>query len=132
TFFVYQIYRWAGPRPLVVKLVNAVLGAAGIVILVWMMGMAFPAGTALMSGVLVSLWPTHVFYTSQNLKEAPANFLAYAGLACALAAGLPSEKTIPHRAALAATAVLAMIGAGYYRPPVLAALAAALIAALAL
>ena len=122
-FLVYELYRWTGPRPLAVKLVNAVLGAAGVMVLTWMFGFAFSRRAALAAGLLVAVWPTHVFYTSQNLKEAPADLLAYAGLAFALAAG-------PRRGIFAAIAVLAMVGAGFYRPQVLEALSLALIAVL--
>jgi 4-amino-4-deoxy-L-arabinose transferase-like glycosyltransferase len=126
---VYELYRWTGPRPLAIKLVNAALGAAGVVVLTWVFGLAFSRRAALAAGLLVAIWPTHVFYTSQNLKEAPADFLAYAGLACALAAGRPS---CARRDAFAALAVLAMVGAGFYRPQVLEALSAALLVALSL
>ena len=118
TFLVYELYRWTGPRPLAVKLVNAVLGAAGVMVLAWMFGFAFSRRAAFASGLLVAVWPSYVFYTSQNLKEAPANLLAYAGLACALAAG--------RRAAFVVIAVLSMVGAGFYRPQVLEAISVAL------
>jgi hypothetical protein len=129
-FLVYQLYRLAGPRPLVVKLVNALLGAVGIAFLAWLFSLAFSMRAAILSGILVAVWPSHVFYTSQNLKEAPANLLAYAGLSCLLAAVFSADASRPRRAVFAAGAVLAMIGVGFYRPPVLTALSAALLAAL--
>lgn len=132
TRLVYELYRWTGPRPLAPKLVNAVLGTAGVLILVWMFGFVVAKRAAFASGCLVAAWPSHVFYTSQNFKEAPANLLAYAGLACALAAGLPSNAPGARRGALAAGSVLTMIGAGLYRPQVLAALSASVLVVLAL
>ena len=129
-FLVYQLYRLTGPRPLVVKLVNALLGAAGVALLAWLFSLAFSMRAAILSGLLVAVWPSHVFYTSQNLKEAPANLLAYAGLSCLLAAVFSAETPRARRAAFIAGAVLAMIGVGFYRPPVLTALSAALLAAL--
>ncbi|MBI5247352.1 MAG: hypothetical protein HY923_09230 [Elusimicrobia bacterium] len=130
TLLVYQLYRLTGPRPLAVKLVNAVLGAAGVMVLAWLFGFAFSRRAAFAAGLSIAVWPSYVFYTSQNLKEAPANLLAYAGLACTLAAGLPSGASRARRAAFAAAAGLSMIGAGFYRPQVLEALSAALFAAL--
>lgn len=123
--FVHQIYRWAGPRPLAVKAVNAALGAAGVALLAWMLGFVFSREAALVSGLLVALWPSHIFFTSQNLKEAPGNLLAYAGLAFAVAAGLFPGASRARRSVFAASAAASTIAAGFYRPPVLTALAAA-------
>lgn len=126
---VYGLYKLTGPRPLAAKLANAALGAAGVVTFAWMLTLAFEPSAALISGLLVALWPTHVFYTSQNLKEAPSILLSYAALACAMAAWAPSARSRGRRLVLAAGAIIAMLGAGFFRPPVLAALALSLAAA---
>jgi len=77
----------------------------------------------------MALWPTHIFYTSQNLKEAPVGLLAYAALGAALAAGFHARSSWPRAAATAAGAGIALLGAGFYRSYVMVCLAAALLGA---
>ncbi len=132
TLLTLQTYRAFGTNPLAIKLLNAVLGALAVATLTWALTFAFPLRTALIAGILVALWPSHIFYTSQNLKEAPANLLAYAALGWALAAGFGNNMTLPRATSFAFGAALALIGAGFYRSYVLVSLAAALLLALGL
>lgn len=126
------VYRAFGPRSLPIKLLNALVGAIAVAALAWAFSFAFPVEAALAAALLVAVWPSHVFYTSQNLKEAPTGLLAYGALGSALAAGL--DSTAPRRrvAAFAAAAALALLAAGFYRSYVLLTLSTALLLALGL
>lgn len=126
TLTTMGVYRVFGARPLAIKLVNALLGALAVAALTWTMTLAFPLPAAAAAGGFVALWPSHVFYTSQNLKEAPVDLLAYAALGGALAAGLGAARTRPRATALALGAGLALLGVGFYRSSVMLLLAAAL------
>ncbi|MDP3541451.1 MAG: hypothetical protein Q8T11_03160, partial [Elusimicrobiota bacterium] len=132
TLITLQTYRTFGARPLAIKLINAVLGALAVVTLTWALTFVFPLRIALISGIFVALWPSHIFYTSQNLKEAPAALLAYAALGGTLAAGFDINLTLPRATSFAFGAALALIGAGFYRSYVLVNLTAALLLALGL
>lgn len=125
-------YRLFGPRPFLIKLLNAVLGALAVVAFAWALTMAFPASSALAAGLVMAVWPSHVFYTSQNLKESPVALFAYAALGAAFAGGLDPAAPGRRAAAFALGSALSLLGAGFYRSYVLACLAAALFLALAL
>lgn len=126
------VYRAFGPRPLPIKFLNALMGALGVAALGWALSFAFPVEVALAAAFLVAVWPSHVFYTSQNLKEAPADLLAYAALGGALAAGLDPAAPGGRAAAFAAASALALLAAGFYRSYILLTLSAALLLALGL
>jgi hypothetical protein len=130
TSITLAAYRIFGPRPLAAKLVNASLGALAVAALAWALAFAFPLRVAFAAGLLVALWPSHVFYTSQNLKESPANLLAYLALGTALAAGFDPSLTRRRAALLALGAAAALLGAGFYRSYVLIGLTASLLFAL--
>ncbi len=132
TLLSLWIYRGFGPRPFLIKLFNALLGALAVAAFVWALSMVFAARTAQVAGLGMAVWPSHVFYTSQNLKEAPVALLAYAALGCALAAGFQPWGSRSKTSALALAAGSALLGAGIYRSYVLLCLAGALLAALAL
>ncbi len=91
-------YSIVGRKPLVNKLINAFLGATAVILL----GVAFQAivapDAALFAAALVAAWPSHIFYTSQNFKEAPTLALAFGGLALLLPALSPDAKPAPGRA----------------------------------
>lgn len=122
-------YRVFGPRPLAIKLINVILGAAGVVMLFCVFGLVFPERAALAAGLLLTLWPSHVFYTSQNLKESPVHLLVFFGLAAALALGLHYPADRRRKIFLFAAAVLGLLGVGCYRSYVLASLSASLLLA---
>jgi len=125
------VERVFGPRTLPVKLLNAALGAAGIAALVAAFELVFSGAAALASGAALAVWPSHAFYTSQNLKESPTHALAFVGLLGVLALGLRPPASAARRAALAAAAAAGLIGAGCFRSYVLLSLAVALCAAFA-
>jgi len=91
TRWVACLYYLAGPCPLLPMLINGVL--AGAAILLWHRIVLSasrdngPPGrrVAFWAVLFLAFWPTHVFYTSQNLKEAmmlsalAAAFLSIAG-----------------------------------------------------
>ena len=125
-------YRVFGPRLLAVKLLNALLGAIGVTALVAAFALVFPAPSAFAAGAAIALWPSHVFYTSQNLKESPTHALASIGLLAALTLGLRPPESGTRRAALAALALGSLMGVGFLRGYVLLCLSGALCVAFAL
>lgn len=127
-----ESYRLFGARPFVIKLFNALLGALAVGAFSWALSRVFDQRTAAAAGLLMAVWPSHVFYTSQNLKESPTAFLAYAALGLALAAGFEASSSLRRTAALSLAAALALLGAGFYRSYVMASIGAVLLAALAL
>lgn len=132
TLMTLGVYRALGPKPLAIKLVNALFGALGVAALAWALTAVFSQEAALLAGALVALWPSHAFYTSQNLKEAPANLLAYAALGSALHATLDARATRARTAALVLGMALALLGVGVYRSYVMVCLAGALLLTLGL
>lgn len=125
-------YRLLGPRPFIIKLFNALLGALAVAAFAWAMTLVFPAEAALAAGLGMAVWPSHIFYTSQNLKEAPVALLAYAALGAAIAAGFDANDARPKAAGTALLAAAALLGAGFYRSSVAIGLGAALLIALVL
>lgn len=123
------LYRFVGPRPIAAKLVIAVLGSLSIVVLGFGLAEVFSAEPALAAAAAAALWPSHVFYTSQNFKEAPTNLLAYLGLACGLMllGGTPARRS----PLLAALTMIFLVGAGFYRSYILLTICVALALAFA-
>lgn len=133
TAITVEVYRVFGVRPLAVKLVNAVLGALGVVVLTRALSLFFPFQAALAAGLMVAVWPSHVFYTSQNLKEAPADLLAYLAIGAAFAAlASPPAGRSGARAGSLAMLTACLLGAGFYRSYVLLSVSAGLLLAFAL
>jgi hypothetical protein len=130
-FVSLGVYRAFGARPLLLKLLNALLGALAIAAFAWALSRAFSPRPALLAGLALAVWPSHIFYTSQNLKEAPIALLVYAALGAAFAAGFDPEETKPRTTALALAAGLALLAAGFLRSYLPVALGAALLLALA-
>lgn len=124
------VYRAFGPRPFLIKLLNAIMGALAVAAFAWALSSAFPGPAALAAGVLMAVWPSHVFYTSQNLKEAPIALLAYAALGAAFAGGFAGNGASRRAAALALGAASCLLVAGFFRSYVLICLSAALLAGL--
>ena len=132
TLITLDVYRVFGLHQLPIKLLNALLGALGVAILAWALSLVFPADAALAAGLLTAVWPSHIFYTSQNLKEAPADLLAYVALGAALASGLNFAAPRSRTATWALGSALALMAAGFYRSYVLVCLTAALLLVLSL
>lgn len=126
------VYRALGPRPFAIKLFNAMVGALAVAAFAWALSSVFALPAAAGAGLVLAVWPSHIFYTSQNLKEAPAGALAYAALGAALAGGFDPRGSRGRAAALALSAALALLGAGFYRSYVMVSMGAALLAALGL
>lgn len=78
------LYRLFGVHPFVMKVADCALGALGIAALVLALETAVGTGPALFAGLLCAVWPSQIFYTSQNFKEAPTIFFAYTALAALL------------------------------------------------
>ncbi len=121
-------YFFIGIRPLPVKFLNAALGALAVVLL----GLAFRAiasePAAFAAAALVAAWPSHVFYTAHNFKEAPTFALLFGALALLLPR-LNDEKIAPRRLV---AGFLLLVAAGFMRSYVLAVASASLAAGAAL
>lgn len=78
------LYRFTGRRPLAAKLVNAAFG--GMIIWLLYIGMApvFGRGPAAASALAAALWPSHVFFTSQNFKDGATILFAFLAVTGAL------------------------------------------------
>jgi 4-amino-4-deoxy-L-arabinose transferase-like glycosyltransferase len=126
-----ETYRLFGPRPLAAKLMNAALAAGGIAAIVAAFAIVFSRTIALASGIALALWPSHVFYTSQNLKESPILALFFGGFSAALVLGSNPPDTAARRAALAVSAVVGLAATGFFRAPVLLCASVALFAGFA-
>lgn len=120
------LYRVFGPRPLAAKLTYALCGSLAIVAFGLLVAPVLGSGPALAAAAAVAVWPSGVFYTSQNFKEAPTNLLAYAGAACAMLLLTRRARSGTAATLLACGAVAALIATGFYRSYVLLALGASL------
>jgi hypothetical protein len=125
----YEVYRLFGVHPFAMKAVNAVLGSLAVVVLGAALWEPFGPGPALTAAAFVALWPSAVFYTSQNFKEAPALLFAY--LSLALLTPLAEREARPARrsAVFAALGGVALLMVGLYRSYVMLVTAAAVGAA---
>ncbi|MBI5882909.1 MAG: hypothetical protein HZB91_07390 [Elusimicrobia bacterium] len=70
-FLLANVYYHIGHHPVVVKLLYAGVGALAIGALAAAFSCVFGAGPALLAALVMALWPSHVFYTSQLYKEGP-------------------------------------------------------------
>lgn len=120
------LYRLAGPRPLAMKIFNAVLGALACVVLAAALMLVFAPGPSLTAAFLCAAWPSNIFFTSQNFKEAPTNLLAYLAFWAFLylLAGKTGGKA--GRLATAAGLFLALTAAALYRAYLLPVMAASM------
>jgi hypothetical protein len=75
------LYRVFGRRPLAGKLLNAVLASLALLPFFFLLRRPFGDKNAVLSCALIAFWPSHIFFTSQNFKEAPVMLLAYGALA---------------------------------------------------
>ncbi|MBI5622882.1 MAG: hypothetical protein HY924_03800 [Elusimicrobia bacterium] len=94
TTWVIFFYYHLGTAPLLLKLINGTLASASVLLWFLLVRSLSPplAGkgadrAALAAGLLLALWPTHVFYTSQNTKEAWTLLALAAAFYLVLAAG---------------------------------------------
>lgn len=108
------IYRALSPRPLFVKLTEAALGALATAAFFAACLTVFSEQAAFLAAGAAAVWPSAVFFTSQDLKEAPTLFLLYAGLAGLLwAAFRPGSAR--RGAVFGAIGALCLLAAGFYR-----------------
>ena len=121
-FCTAALYRVFGLHPLIPMLANAALGALGVFALGVLASRAFGPRAGLLAAGAVALWPSEVFYTSQNLKEAPTQLLLW----LAFAALLPGAGDDAACAARAAAGLAALMVAALLRPYLLIAAVAAL------
>jgi hypothetical protein len=124
------LYRLVGPRPLAMKLVNTLLGALACAALGAALLPGFGPGPALGAAALCALWPSNVFFTSQNFKEAPTNLLAYLALGGFLALISGKARKTWASSLISIGVVLALTAEGFYRAYLLPIMTAAMLAAI--
>lgn len=69
-YYVAGLYFAFGPRPLAPKLVNAALGAAAVVVLYRLAAVLVGPAGGLLFGLALAFWPSHAYFSGQNLKDA--------------------------------------------------------------
>lgn len=102
-------YRLFGAQKIVPKLVNGLFAAAGAFLWYRIALMYFPGQTALIFLWMLAIWPSSVFFSSQNLKEASIGF--FAALAFHLFSKLQHLERGPHPVPPKRLAILAGGGA---------------------
>ena len=122
-----SVYRILGVHPFAMKLFNSILGALAVGALAAAAASAFGPAPALAAAAFCALWPSNVFYSSQNFKEAPTTLLAFLALAAFLPL-LDERSSRRFWGALAAAGALCLLVAGFYRSYVMLTLSAALAA----
>lgn len=110
--WVAALYKATAPAPLAPKLFNSFLGS--LTVLVWGAAAAalFGRRAGLLTALAAAVWPSSVFYTSQNFKEAPGLFLlavVLASWATALAARTPARRAALLLCGATATALSAFL-----------------------
>ncbi|HAM34760.1 MAG TPA: hypothetical protein DEB40_00155 [Elusimicrobia bacterium] len=110
-FLLACCYRAFGFHPLLTKILNSFFGALVIVVFFKFSAPLFGAGPAAISALCLSLWPSHIFFTSQNFKDSWILLLAYAALAFVLRI----FRDNPIRPADGLAAVGALVGVGFLR-----------------
>ncbi|MBI5625072.1 MAG: glycosyltransferase family 4 protein [Elusimicrobia bacterium] len=121
------LYSVTGFHPLAAKLANALLGAAAVLVFAALASLVFGPRRAVLAGLAVAVWPSHVFMTSQNFKDGPAMLCAFASL-WLLVRSLTSERLLPAALASAAGAACLLL-TGFQRAYLLAAISCAAAAA---
>lgn len=119
------VYRVVGVHPFVMKVIACLLGALALFALGLACAPACGPAAALAASALCAAWPSNVFYTSQNFKEAPTNLFAYIALAF-LSALLSGRSGSARRSWLfAAAGASSLVAAGFFRSYVMLVAAAA-------
>ena len=118
-YLLAAFYHVFGHRPLAAKLLMALLAALAVVLFAAAAAPVFGAGPALASALLIAVWPSHVFFTSQNLKEPIVILLGYASLLGLMRPLLPrraGEARTPKSAVVGLAAAAAALSAlGFFR-----------------
>ena len=123
------LYRGVGIHPFAMKTLNCALSALAIGALAVSIAAIFGPAPSLAAAALCAAWPSSIFYTSQNFKEAPISLLVYLAL-CAFLPLLRGRKMEgPRTVLLAAFGSVCLIAAAFYRSYVTLALSSALAAA---
>jgi hypothetical protein len=119
------LYGAFGDHPLIPRLGDALLGAIGALCLGLVAGRVAGPEAAPWAASAAALWPSHIFYTSLNMKEAPT----IAFFLLALTALLPEDDVARLSAARVAAGVAALVAAALFRSYLLLAASFALAAA---
>ncbi|MFA6030804.1 MAG: hypothetical protein WC969_13180 [Elusimicrobiota bacterium] len=130
TNWIAALYRVFTPVPLVPKLFNALLASLAILLFGLLARFAVGGRAALLATLLLALWPTHVFYSSQNLKEAWMALAVVAAVYFYLRPLSPSARGgVPSSCGQYALASASLVLCGLLRGHLIPILSAALFAA---
>ena len=127
---VALLYSIFGPHPLAPKLLNASLSAATILLWYLIAGSFLSERASTAALILLACWPTHVFFGSQNLKDAHVLFLSAASLLFGSKALL--EDRIKRVAAWSLGAFALLLVTGFYRSYLMILIVGSLLCSLAL
>ncbi|HEX4046714.1 MAG TPA: hypothetical protein VH309_02720 [Elusimicrobiota bacterium] len=122
------VYGVIGVHPFAMKVLACLLGSLALVGLGLTCAPACGSTAALAAAALCAAWPSNVFYTSQNFKEAPTNFFAYAALGCLTALLSRRGRETRRTWLLAAGGAVFLLATGFYRSYVMLTCAAAVAA----
>ena len=117
------LYRAVAASPLVAQSANAVFGALACLAVGATARALFNRRAGALAAILVALWPSHAFYTSQNSKEAPA-LLLLALVLFALVSGF-GRRAVPERTLRLVPTAAAALVLGFFRSHLLPFLAGA-------
>jgi len=126
-FLLALCYYPCGYHPILTKLLNCLVGSLACMTFFSLLAPLFGAGAAMTGALALAIWPTHVFFTSQNFKESWVMLLCYLALACALRLLSPPG---PGRARDAGLLAVALVAVGFLKSYVMAVWAAAFAVAL--
>lgn len=83
-YLTARLYLIFGHRPMAAKAMMALLGAAAAALMGLMLAPIFGRTPALLSALLAALWPSAIFFTSQNFKDALVMLLCYGAISAGL------------------------------------------------
>lgn len=120
------VYRLAGPRPSVAKLVQILLGAGNVLLMYWVARQLGGRRVGLLAAALCALYPMYIFYEATLIKTSLAVFLVLLGLGLLLSAASGENR----RAVLWLLAGVVLAGVCLIRANVLVFFPLAVVAAL--
>lgn len=112
--WVAALYKATIPTPFIPKLFNCLLGAACVSVWAWTAAVLFGKRAGLGTGLAYAIWPSHIFFTSQNFKEAPG-FL-FIAIVLAGWIGVLTLSAPRRRKAALAVGTVGMVLSGFLRP----------------
>lgn len=130
TIWTAGLYRLLGETPLVPKLFNAIMSVGTVALWYAIANLALPPPAGLLTALLIALWPSQIFFTTQHLKESATIFFVSAAWYPFMRAWSdPPEKPAWRPQASLAAGALLLFTAGMLRSPLVPVIACSLGAA---